>query len=98
MGNPPWQLDNALVLGYAVIGGSIVPTGRTIHRVGSLVIGSTKGLAICKYEGDPGFYLFYCDDSWRVATDTYHDSLVAALRQAEFEYRGVSSVWQTPEE
>jgi hypothetical protein len=43
-------------------------------------------LRIVKYDGDSGFYLFYCDDSGKEFTDTYHDSLEEALAQAEWEF------------
>jgi hypothetical protein len=53
------------------------------------------GLAICVYEtGDEGFYLFYCDEEWRVVTDTWHETLEDAKSQAEFEYEGVNESWR----
>ncbi len=29
-------------------------------------------LAIARYAGESGYYLFYCDENWRMLTDTYH--------------------------
>ena len=69
-------------------------TGRTTHRIGGEVIGPAEALAICRYEGDSQFYLFYCDAEWNVRTDTCHPSLEVAKEQAEFEYDGASGRWR----
>jgi hypothetical protein len=47
--------------------------------------------------GDPGYYLFYCDDSGVEFTDTYHDSLDQALSQAEWEFRTKADEWEVAE-
>jgi hypothetical protein len=31
-------------------------------------------------------YLFYCDPSWNVITDTWHQDVAAAIDQANFEF------------
>jgi hypothetical protein len=31
-------------------------------------------------------YLFYCDRSWNVITDTQHEDVAAAVGQANFEF------------
>jgi hypothetical protein len=59
---------------------------------------------ICRYrddtkykgESDTGFYLFYCDTDWNIVTDTWHESLDAAKRQARFEYDGIDNHWRPP--
>lgn len=51
-------------------------------------------LAICRHDGEAAFYLFRCDDLWQVVADTWHETLEAAMRQAESEYIGVSGAWQ----
>ena len=53
-----------------------------------------RGLAICRYDGEDGYYLVFCDALWEAVTDTWHETLEAAMRQAEFEYVGVSGTWQ----
>ena len=35
-------------------------------------------------------------DGWQFITDTWHETLDEAFRQAEFEYEGVSGTWQAP--
>ncbi len=54
---------------------------------------SSSGLAICRFAEEDSFYLFYCDAEWNAVTDTYHETLEAALEQAEFEYEGVTATW-----
>lgn len=95
MGEPPETLDGARVLAFAVLDASVAPTGRTTHRIGRDVLGPAAGLALAQYDGDDQVYLFYCDPTWEVVTDTSHPSLELAREQAEFEYRGVSVHWQT---
>ncbi|HLW68305.1 MAG TPA: hypothetical protein VKS79_23515 [Gemmataceae bacterium] len=87
---PPPNLDGARVLKYAIVDSDVIPTGNTTHRVGNLLMGPAAALAICQYDGDDGFFLFYCDSDWNVDTDGWHGSLQSALEQANFEYRGIS--------
>ena len=46
--------------------------------------------------GAAGFYLMRFAEGWQFITDTWHETLDEALRQAEFEYNGVSGTWQAP--
>ncbi len=54
-----------------------------------------NGLVIAYYGGgsDQGFYLFGCDAEWNTVTDTWHESVIAAKRQAEHEYEGTLNTW-----
>jgi hypothetical protein len=54
-----------------------------------------SGLAICQHTGGQTFYLFGCDSAWRSISDTWHQSLTEAKKQAEFEHAGVSASWQS---
>jgi hypothetical protein len=83
------MLDGAQVLRYAVVDNSVAHTGACVHRKFNKVIGPAAALAICQFDGDNQFYLYYCDAQWKVVTDTCHESLEKALEQAEFEYRGL---------
>jgi hypothetical protein len=65
-------------------------TGRTTHYVGGEIAALPASLAVGSYDDDPGFYLLYYDQGGNELTDTYHDSIEAALEQAEFEF-GISS-------
>ncbi len=71
-------------------------TGNCSQIVAGEVQGPAAGLAICRYDGEVGFYLFGCDDRWRSVTDTWHQSIDEAIAQAEFEYEGTAATWQRP--
>lgn len=89
---PPHTLDGAGVVCFASIA-SIDSSGGTTHRVNGEVPQGFAHLAIAKYPGDDSFYLFYCDISWEVVTDTNHSTLDAAKHQAHFEFPGVNETW-----
>lgn len=56
-------------------------------------MGRPAGIAICHDAGKSCFSLFYCDSSWLPITDTWHETLDAARKQAESEFAGVSTTW-----
>ena len=63
------------------------PTGRTRHIVGGAEAKEFAALAIAEYDAEPrGVYLFYCDPSWNVITDTRHEDVASAIHQANFEF------------
>ena len=93
MNPPPKFIGKAHVIRWAVIDERCRPTGNCGHVVGGELQGPAACLAICRYEGDAGYLLIYCDAIWREITDTWHATLDDALRQAEFEYEGVSQMW-----
>ena len=64
-------------------------TGRTRHVARGIELAEFSTLAIAQFADDPGYYLFYCDEEWRVLTDTYHDTREGAVAQAEFEFDDV---------
>lgn len=86
MQSPPEFLDGARVLQFASLASS-QPTGKTRHVAGGVVVKEFAALALAQYahEGD-GVYLFYCDPGWNVVTDTWHEDVAAAIRQANFEF------------
>jgi hypothetical protein len=91
---PPKEIDEANLICFAEITNAIRPTAGTTHQVNDQILGPAKGLAICQYAGENSFYLFYCDENWKVMTDTFHLSLVDAKHQAEYEYEGISKYWK----
>ena len=95
MNPPPREIGGLKVVLYSPIDERHVPTNACRHVVG-VPRGPAIGLAICQYEGDTSFYLFGCDAKWSSITDTWHETLDAAMSQAESEYRGVSQTWQRP--
>jgi hypothetical protein len=92
--DPSEQLNNTEVILFTPIDGRHKPTGDCRHIVGGDLLGAAAGLAICRYESDSSFYLFYCDEHWGVLTDTWHETIEDAKAQAEFEYKGTSRTWQ----
>jgi len=87
---PPQKLDGAKVVQYAAVTDDAEPTRATRHAVGGAEFGPAAALAIARYPGDDGFYLFHLNERGAVVTDAYHDSLEAAFAQAAFEYEGLA--------
>ena len=83
----PKTIGGAEVVCFTEIDDRHQRTGNTTHYVDGKIFPEIKGLAVCQYQNETGYYLFYCDDSWNDITDTYHDSLEDAINQAEFEYK-----------
>ena len=69
------------------------PTGRTLHFLSNIPAPPPVELRIIQYPEDNGYYLFYCDDRGKEYTDTYHDSVEDAMRQAEREYNVKPEEW-----
>ena len=93
-------MQEPMVLARIRLGERHRPTGRTKHYYG--LPGGERHevpvpveLRITKYEGDAGYYLFYCDESGQELTDTYHDSVADAMAQAEWEFGVRPDEWQT---
>jgi hypothetical protein len=90
--NAPATLGGAVVLKIARIFPA-AHTGNTRHTVAGNPVAPASRLAIARYPGQPGYYLFYCDEAWSVMTDTWHESMENAEAQAEFEYTGSKNAW-----
>ena len=93
MKSAPTEIGGGKVRAYTAIDHRHRSTGGTRHLVAGAQAPPAVGLAICQYEGDTAFYLFGCDSNWRSRTDTWHETLDDAKRQAEFEYAGTSQTW-----
>ncbi len=90
-------MSECKVLRRLQLGPGHQPTGRTRHVVGGRLAPLPTELQIAQYEGDPGYYLFYCDEAGVQITDTYHDTIAAALAQAAWEYNTSEGEWEIPE-
>ena len=93
---PPSKVGGARVVLYSVLDQRHRPTGACRHVVDGEPQAPFAGLAICQYESEEAYYLFYCDEDWNAVTDTWHQSLAEAREQAEFEYEGVRATWIQP--
>jgi len=95
MDRPPQMFNGVEVVCYALVDSKCLWTNRCRHWIAGEEIGPASALAICRYPGEQGYYLFYCDADWRTLTDTWHSSLEEAKQQAELEYEGISENWQS---
>jgi hypothetical protein len=69
------------------------PTRATHHIIGGEDMPPPASLRIVRYENDTAYYLLYCDAAGREMTDTWHEALIGAIRQAEFEFRVTPDEW-----
>ena len=94
--SPPRKIGAAEVVAFAVMDSNSHRTNMSRQLVGGRPLGSASGLAIGTYSGEPGFYLFFCDAGWNPFNNTWHDTIEAAKRAAEFEYEGIAASWRSP--
>jgi hypothetical protein len=69
------------------------PTGNTRHFRDGVLLSPPANLRIVRFADDPGFYLLYLDADGNEQTDTWHEDLAAAHRQAEFEFGVLDNEW-----
>lgn len=69
------------------------PTGKTVHRLGSEVLPHPKKLCIISIAGEQGRYLIYLDELGNEITDTLHDDVAKAMKQAEWEFGVLPEEW-----
>lgn len=81
-------------LKHITLGPRHVSTGKTTHMIGSKVVGTPASLAIRRDDADSGYYLIGLDASGGELTDTYHETLGAAMAQAEFEFNVKPGEWR----
>lgn len=89
----PRAIGGIPVLWFTPIDRRHHPTGACRHLSPSGVLGPAAGLLICGHP-ESTVYLYSCDENWGPFTDTWHESVEEAKRQAEFEYVGSSATWQ----
>jgi hypothetical protein len=95
MTEPPYVLDSARVLAYAVLDQTVSYTGRISVYVGGKLLPPIPRLAICENlarEGD--FLLCYCTETWEVLGVGGYESFELAKQRAEVAYAGVSEKWE----
>ena len=95
MGPPPTTIDGARVVWWADTAG-IAKTDACTFREGDRVQPSFAALAIARYDGASGCYLFLCDEEWETQNDTDHQTIDEAREFAESLYPGISSRWRAP--
>ncbi len=87
-------MNDRIVLQQVRLTSAHKPTGRTRHIRVNEELPPPALLRIARYPDDRGCYLLYLDSEGEELTDTYHESLAAALAQAEWEFQVQPSQWQ----
>jgi hypothetical protein len=93
----PSSVGGGKVVRWSAIDARHRATGACRHILPSGIAPPAAGLAICENVDGMSFYLFGCNSDWVPITDTWHETLEKALRQAESEYEGVSLTWSVGE-
>lgn len=68
-------------------------TGFTRHIVYGSLMPRPAQLKVEQFDGDPGFLLLYCTVDGDELSDTYHETLQAAFRQAQNEFEVDPGEW-----
>ena len=71
-----------------------IPTGETNHFFGAKLLPKPNKLIIARFDEDPEVYLLYIDADGEEMTDTLHDSIEDALKQAEREFTVKPFEWK----
>ncbi len=66
----------------------------TRHYRSGVLLPDPVALEIVQYAADTGYYLLYIDAAGNEQTDTYHDSVGSAIKQAEYEFGIRESQWR----
>ena len=90
---PPSKIDGAEAKCYVVLTADNCPTRATQHFVAGELRTDFDRLVIATYVGEPGAYLFYCDSTWQVITDTQHETIEEAKNQANIEFKNLQNRW-----
>jgi hypothetical protein len=90
----------------AVLDTKYKPTGKTKHYKALEVdlnsedismekceIQMPHSVEIAQFDGDTAYYLIYKDEFDQELTDTYHETLESALKQAEWEFNLRAEEW-----
>ena len=86
MESPPTMIDAA----------GIAKTDACFFREGDRVQSSFAALAIARYDGASGCYLFLSNEEWETQNDTEHQTIDEAREFAESLYPGISNRWRVP--
>ncbi len=94
MPNIPVEIDGARIILYSVKSYPL-DFGYVIDESGNNI--PIKILVIAQYKDDADFYVFDCDENWRVWGDTVHESLEEAKIVAKDSSPQAEHIdWQKP--
>ncbi|PJZ65558.1 hypothetical protein CH371_11500 [Leptospira wolffii] len=86
----PENLDGAKIIEYSIGGGFGIVNDEEFGEI------EIFALAICSYNGDSEIYLFSCDRSLNVISDTLHDTIEDAKVFAQKYYDLHNIAWTKP--
>lgn len=78
---------------YVLLDGRL-PTGGTRHTFDGVEVGVPAMLRIVQLVGDSGYYLIHFDGQGGEISDTYHEAIEDAMKQAEWEFGVKPEEWQ----
>lgn len=76
--------NNERLLKRVVLTDKHKPTGNTRHYIRGELVTTFHHLRIVEHAGE--ILLFYCDADGIEVTDTWHETIGQAMRQAEFKF------------
>lgn len=93
----PSELDGAKVILYTrnSISNSYGTVGQLTDKNEIIDEIPITAMAVCKYEGGKGYYLFSCDLNWEVVGDFDYDTLEKAKEGAKFHHNVKDEDWFT---
>lgn len=93
---PPPVLSMARVVSYATVDESVGFSGRQRLYVDGKLLGKVPKIVICRplrKNSTADLLIYYCDGNWDVLGVTQAASIVAAEREVERYYPGISRHW-----
>jgi hypothetical protein len=92
----PAQIGGANVVAYAIMNEENSHTKNTTQIVAGETMAAAKAMVIAQYEEEENFYVFgVYSEEWAAGTDTWHEDIVDAIEQLDWEYVDLSKnlVW-----
>lgn len=86
-------MANFKIIKSIKLGSEHMQTGKTIHYQGDDLIQDITELKIVQYLEDSGYYLIYLNSLGQEVTDTYHETIESAVKQAQFEFDVMPNEW-----
>lgn len=83
MDSPPETIGGARVVQWVTLSPGMAWHSQNVSR-----------LATCHSDEEDASYLFHCDDLWQVIWDSWHETVEAAVLQADSAYMGLSRAWR----
>jgi hypothetical protein len=76
----PNEINEFKVLEYGYFSEPILPKGYIPPPDGRPPLEPVQNLAICRWDGVEGYYLFYCSADWKYVTYEFNETILATKR------------------